>query len=139
MSTENTFKEAKRWFMTAADDLETAEILKNNKKYAHSCFHAQQAGEKALKAIWYYIDSDPWAHSIKMLIHNLKDEDKRLYEKFKTFEYMGSVLDRFYIPTRYPNGLPEMTPDIAFSYKDAKQCIEYSEKILNQVRSILKI
>ncbi|RJQ56404.1 MAG: HEPN domain-containing protein [Desulfobacteraceae bacterium] len=68
MSTEKSFFEAKRWFTTAEDDLDTAKILKENAKYAHSCFHTQQAGEKAVKAMWYSIDADPWGHSIRMLI-----------------------------------------------------------------------
>jgi HEPN domain-containing protein len=139
MSAEKAVKEAKRWFITAMDDLDTARILKKSEKYAHSCFHSQQAGEKALKSIWYFIDSDPWGHSIKMLIDGLKDEYKKLHEEMKTLEHIGSVLDRFYIPTRYPNGLPEMTPDIAFSEKDAESCIAYAVEILDKVKSILKI
>jgi len=47
------------------------------------------------------------------------------------------VLDRFYIPTRYPNGLPDITPDEAFADEDAEKCITYSNKILDEVRSIL--
>ena len=42
MSAEKLIKEAKRWIINAADDLDTAKILKKNTKYAHSCFHAQQ-------------------------------------------------------------------------------------------------
>jgi hypothetical protein len=38
----------------------------------------------------------------------------------KKLERIGSVLGRINIPTRYPNGLPEMTPDSAFSREDAK-------------------
>jgi len=50
MSTEKNQREASRWLSTARDDLDSAVILRNNGKFAHSCFHAQQAGEKALKA-----------------------------------------------------------------------------------------
>lgn len=139
MSTEKSFYEAKRWYTTAEDDLDTAKILKKNGKYAHSCFHAQQSGEKAVKSIWYLIDADPWGHSIKMLIDGLKDENGALYEKMKKLERIGSVLDRFYIPTRYPNGLPDMTPDMAFSQQDAKTCVAHAEKILDAVKTILKM
>ncbi len=139
MSAEKSLKEAKRWFITATDDLDTAKILNANKKNAHSCFHSQPAGEKAIKALWYFIGSDPWGHSIKMLIHGLKDEDQRLFEKMKAIEYIGGVLDRFYIPMHYPKGLPEMTPDIAFTDKDADSCIEHAKKILDKVKSILKL
>ena len=74
MSTEKSFREAKRWFITAEDDLDTALILKKTAKFAHCCFHAQQAAEKAVKSVWYFLDDDPWGHSIKMLIDGLEDE-----------------------------------------------------------------
>jgi len=59
MSTEKNIREAKRWLTTADDDIDSAVILKENGKFAHSCFHAQQAGEKALKAVWFFADADP--------------------------------------------------------------------------------
>lgn len=139
MSNEKSVYEAKRWFTTAEDDLDTARILRKSAKYAHSCFHAQQAGEKALKSMWYFIDADPWGHSIKMLIAGLEAENSEYYEEMKMLERIGSVLDRFYIPTRYPNGLPDMTPNIAFSREDAETCVTHAEKILDRVKSILKI
>jgi len=139
MSTEKLLREAKRWFMTAEDDLDTARILNKNAKYAHSCFHTQQAGEKAIKSLWYLIDEDPWGHSIKMLIDGLKEVNQEYYKEMKHLERIGIVLDRFYIPTRYPNGLPDMTPDMAFSSEDAETCVAHAEKILDRVKSILKI
>jgi HEPN domain-containing protein len=46
MSTEKNIREAKRWLTTAEDDNDSAVILKKNGKFAHSCFHAQQAEKK---------------------------------------------------------------------------------------------
>ncbi|HAY38649.1 MAG TPA: DNA-binding protein [Desulfobacteraceae bacterium] len=137
MSTEKNIREAIRWLTTAEDDNDSAVILKENGKFAHSCFHAQQAGEKALKAVWYFADADPWGHSIKKLIEDLNSVDFKLYQRLKSYTRMGMVLDRFYIPTRYPNGLPDITPDVAFTDEDADTCITYSKKIIDEVRSIL--
>jgi HEPN domain-containing protein len=137
MSTEKNIREAKRWLTTAEDDNDSAVILKKNNKFAHSCFHAQQAGEKALKAVWYFADADPWGHSIKKLIDDLNSVDLKLYQRLESYARMGMVLDRFYIPTRYPNGLPDITPDAAFTDEDADTCISYSKKIIDEVRSIL--
>ena len=137
MSTEKNIREAKRWLTTAEDDNDSAVILKENGKFAHSCFHAQQAGEKALKAVWYFSDADPWGHSIKKLIEDLNYVDSKLYQRLESYTRMGMVLDRFYIPTRYPNGLPDITPDAAFTDEDADICISYSKKIIDEVRSIL--
>ena len=65
MSLEKNRQEAERWLKTAEGDLETAAILLESNKYAHSCFHSQQAGERAMKAVWHFLDADPWGHSIK--------------------------------------------------------------------------
>jgi HEPN domain-containing protein len=83
MSTDKLFYEAKRWFNTAEDDLDTAKILSRSGKFSHSCFHAQQAGEKAVKALWYLVDADPWGHSIRMLIDGLKQIDMDCYKDRK--------------------------------------------------------
>ncbi len=137
MSTEKNIREALRWFTTAEDDNDSAVILKENGKFAHSCFHAQQAGEKALKAVWYFADADPWGHSIKKLIEDLNSVDLKLYQRLESYTRIGMLLDRFYIPTRYPNGLPDITPDVAFKDEDADTCITYSKKIIDEVRLIL--
>ncbi|MBW1728749.1 MAG: HEPN domain-containing protein [Deltaproteobacteria bacterium] len=59
MSTEKSVQEALRWIRTAEDDLQAAIILKGSRKYSHACFHAQQAGEKSVKSVWYFADEDP--------------------------------------------------------------------------------
>ena len=46
-------------------------------------------------------------------------------------------IDRFYIPTRYPNGLPDITPDIAYIEEDAEACIDYAGAVLKGVSTIL--
>lgn len=41
MSVEKIRHEAHRWLKTALDDFNTAQILSENRKFAHACFHAQ--------------------------------------------------------------------------------------------------
>lgn len=110
MSTEKNAYEALRWLRTGTDDLDAAIVLRKNNKFPHACFHAQQAGEKAVKAVWYYADADPWGHSIRKLIEDLETVDLGLYDRLKSLLRAGTVLDRFYIPTRYPNSLPDLIP-----------------------------
>lgn len=95
MSIEKSRWEAERWIRTAEDDLDSAKILKTNNKFAHSCFHAQQAGEKAVKAVWYWLDLDPWGHSIAKLIEGLEAEDPGVYNYLKPLNRRGLILDRF--------------------------------------------
>jgi HEPN domain-containing protein len=39
----------------------------------------------------------------------------------------AALLDSFYIPTRYPNGLPDLTPGQIYGKEDAQQGIEAAE------------
>jgi HEPN domain-containing protein len=137
MSCKKNIHEAYRWMATSLDDESSALILQDHSKFAHACFHAQQAGEKALKALWYYNDADPWGHSLKNLIGDLKEVDESLFDACQTITREALVLDRYYIPTRYPNGLPEITPDVAFDATDAAICIEHAQKVIALVTSLI--
>jgi HEPN domain-containing protein len=138
MSIEKNIYEALRWLRTGEDDLDAASVLRKNAKFPHACFHAQQAGEKALKAVWYYADGDPCGHSIRKLIEDLENVDLNLYDRLKGLLRAGTILDRFYIPTRYPNGLPELTPGEAYQGEDADLCIQHATEILAAVKTLLK-
>ncbi len=120
MSVEKNIMEAERWLKTAQGDFDTAAVLRDHMRYAHACFHAQQSGEKAMKAVWYLLDADPWGHSIKKLINGLEEVDLKTFHELKHLEKPATILDRFYISTRYPNGLPDLTPEEAYLEEDAK-------------------
>jgi HEPN domain-containing protein len=137
MSHKKNRDEALRWLKTGVDDLDTAMILKRNEKHAHACFHAQQAVEKAMKGVWYLFDADPWGHSILKLIQDLKEVDKKIFAIFEPFTEDARKLDRLYIPTRYPNGLPDITPDMAYSEDDSSNSLNYAQKILKEAVKII--
>lgn len=138
MSHKKNREESVRWVTTGKDDLDTAKILEKNKKHAHACFHAQQAAEKVMKGLWYFFDADPWGHSIFKLIQDFKDVDEPVYNVLIKFAGEAQKLDRLYIPTRYPNGLPDITPDMAYGEDDSLFSITAAEKIINEVEVIIK-
>jgi HEPN domain-containing protein len=45
-------------------------------------------------------------------------------------------LDKFYIPTRYPNGLPDLTPGQTYISQDSTQAIEKAKFFLEEVRKL---
>jgi HEPN domain-containing protein len=137
LSAEKNRDEAKRWLETRRSDLETARILLSSKRYAHSCFHARQAGEKCVKALWYLADSDPWEHSIRRLIEEIPDADSETYKDLVKLTEAGAKLDRYYIPTRYPNGLPELTPDQAYFEEDAREALGLAGNLIECVERII--
>lgn len=128
---------AEIWFKQALDDHETAEILLKAGKYAQSCFFFQQAAEKAVKACWYYYGEAPWGHAISRLIETFPVPEIR-YNIHDELIDDAKELDKFYIPTRYPNGLPsDLTPKEAYTKKNAADGKKISEKIIEKIRSLL--
>ena len=98
---------AKDWLNQAKKDLEQAKSSRENGHHEWGCFIAQQAAEKAVKAIHLALRQQAWGHVVAKLIAELPEEhqpENDLIEKAR-------VLDSFYIPTRYPNGHPEGAPD----------------------------
>ena len=96
MSRDKELYEAQRWLETASEDLDAARALLEKDKFSHACFFAQQAGEKALKALWLFIGEDPWGHSIQKLISELPDPTIR--SRVLGLIEEAAVLDRYYIP-----------------------------------------
>ena len=43
-------------------------------------------------------------------------------------------MDKYYIPTRYPNGLPGGIPSEAFDKDDAQEAISLTESVLSFVK-----
>lgn len=119
MSQSKNVHEARRWLATAEEDLVAAEVLSQAGSFSQACFLSQQSAEKALKALWYLVGADPWGHSVQRLVVEFPQKD-RLGDTTRLIE-LAALLDKFYIPTRYPNGLPDLTPGQVYGPKDAEQ------------------
>lgn len=63
-------------------------------------------------------------HSVAELCKDAIDFDKEFEKMLK----VSSSLDKYYIPTRYPNALPGIIPLKAFDEKDAQKAITLAEK-----------
>ena len=128
--------EAQRWFKQAKADLEVVRTLRSAGHYAAACFHSQQAAEKALKAVLY-------SQGARVVLgHAGSDLAKQCQAHDPAFaEVSGdtSLLDQFYIPTRYPNGLPSPSvPSETYTEAQAKMAQEAAEKVLGLVETFLQ-
>jgi len=137
MSLDKDQYEARRWLETAIEDLDAARVLLEKEKFSHACFFAQQCGEKSLKALWYSLGQESWGHSIQKLIEELPQGNARA--KLTGLLEDGAVLDRYYIPTRYPNGLPDLTPGRVYFRKDAELCISSGQRLVDQVKELMGV
>ena len=89
-----------------------------------------------MKALWLSMDGDPWGHSTQKLVMQFP-QPAMLSEVQKWIEY-AAYLDRFYIPTRYPNGLPDLTPGQVYVSNDSLQAIEKASFFLEETRRLMK-
>ncbi|MBM3148068.1 MAG: HEPN domain-containing protein, partial [Actinobacteria bacterium] len=59
------------WFAQAERDLEQAAASRRESRHEWACFAAQQAAEKAVKAVHLSRDQDAWGHVIARLLAEL--------------------------------------------------------------------
>ncbi len=135
MSRAKNRAQAERWLQTAEEDLQAAQVLLNEKMYAQACFYAQQSSEKAVKALWYLVDANPWGHSVQRLVMEFPQQDQ--IENVEAWLEYGALLDKFYIPTRYPNGLPDLTPGQVYRKDDAERGLNAARKLLTACKARL--
>jgi HEPN domain-containing protein len=132
MSQSDDAYQATRWLDTAGDDLRAAEALAQGALYAHACFHAQQAAEKAVKAAWVMLGEAPWGHSIQALVRGFPGAPAA--PDWIRWQARAAALDRFYIPTRYPDGLPDLTPSESYFEADAVQALVTAREFVEATR-----
>ena len=125
-------EEAFRWLTQADEEIKDAEFLMNAKRYYLSLFLCQQSAEKALKAFIYFKEEEHLhTHSVSDLI-KLAGKIDNDFDSIKN----AKRLDDYYIPTRYPNGLPGDIPATYYDDPDeAKWALGLSQDIIKLVRS----
>ena len=111
------------WLRQAEKDLEKARLDVAWGYYEWACFTAQQAAEKALKGLFQHLHGEAWGHGTKGLLEKLPFEDR--FELLEDAKY----LDKLYIPTRYPNGLPDGIPHEYFTKSEGARAVEAAVKI----------
>lgn len=119
--------EADRWLKPAQNDLEFARLGLREGFFAQVCFLAQQSAEKAVKAIGYLLgERTVLGHSVVVLVDRYAERVPDLAD----LRDEAGVLDQYYIPTRYPNGLPGGFPFMAFSEEQAANALAATERFL---------
>jgi len=119
------------WFRQAARDLQHAEVAREAEHHEWCCFVAQQAAEKAVKALHLSSSQEAWGHVVAKLLSELPT-------KFAVPADMpdkARVLDAFYMAPRYPNGHPEGAPFEHYGKLHSDEAIGYAGEIIEFVRT----
>lgn len=122
-----------QWIVFAEENLACARLVADNGYYNPALQNAQQATEKALKALIVQQGLGfRKTHSIQELRNIVSAEDLDLCLTDEDCE----LLDSIYLPSKYPLGsaLPDSEPDRATS--DA--CIVIADNVVRRIRQIIE-
>lgn len=123
--------EARRWLEQAAEDLRWADDLARRGGYHIACFLAQQVAEKALKALRYAQGEEiVLGHSVARLCEDAAGGEPVLREHVRRW----AILDGFYVPTRYPNALPDSIPARVYTEDAARDAVRLAAEVVGFVR-----
>lgn len=128
-------EEGRRWLRQAQEDLRWARRLKEEGAFYLACFLAQQVAEKALKAFLYAQGEEVvLGHSVRRLA-----EEAALYRPdFAPSAARWGILDTFYIPTRYPNGLPDGIPAQVYNASAAEEAVALAEDVVATIAPLFQ-
>jgi len=130
-------EESLRWLTQAKDEFQDADDLRKRGRFYLALFHFQQAAEKALKSYLYLkIKSGEvfYTHSISELSEMAVESDPEFKKALP-----AKKLDQYYIPTRYPNGLPGGVPSRYFDDpKEAEEAMHMAKIVIDLVEKKMK-
>jgi len=116
------------WLRRAWSDLDLARVRRNSRILLEDlCFHAQQATEKALKAVLVFRSVPfPKTHNIRTLM-DLLPEGLNLPEEARG----AAGLTDYAVLTRYPGDLEPVTEEEYFeAVRTAEAVVQWAEKTI---------
>jgi HEPN domain-containing protein len=121
-------EDSERWLQFAREDLQMAELAMQAGIFNQVCFHSQQCAEKAMKGLLLY-QRRPVPRT-----HRLGDLLPLLFpDPFADVRLDVQLLDRFYIPTRYPDALPGSVSEGLPIRQDAEEALAVARRVLQTV------
>lgn len=124
---------ARDWFDQAVRDLAHARHAVDDADFEWACFAAQQACEKAVKALYQQRGEEAWGHAVSALLEGLEPQIAVPPELLD----LARELDQHYIPSRYPNAHPEGAPYRFYTRGAATRAVSSAETILAWCENIL--
>jgi HEPN domain-containing protein len=117
---------ARDWLEQARWNLRHAEGSLGLGDYAWACFAAQQATEAALKGLHLSQGQVAWGHSILDLLAGLPEGIEVPEELMEA----AKVLDKYYIPTRYPDAHPAGPAARHYTRREAEEAVRLAGEVL---------
>lgn len=120
--------DAERWLQFAREDLRMAQLALEEDIFNQVCFHSQQSAEKSVKGLLsHQMKTPPRTHLMSDLLRLLTPNP------FKAIQIDILLLDRFYIPTRYPDAVPGSLAEGMPDKQDAEGAMMTARQLLEIV------
>lgn len=113
------------WLDQAERDLGRANIDIQTEYWEWACFTAQQAAEKAVKALLMNRGYTAWGHALTPMLRGLQDVCVP-----DVLVAHAQSLDTFYIAARYPNGFAEGKPADYYNEQTAREAVHAATEII---------
>lgn len=121
------------WMREAEAELQAARDLLTHGHWSWCCFTCQQAAEKALKAVGEHFRQHPHGNNLNLLLRALQPYIAAPEE----IQQACARLNRYYIPTRYPNAFDRGAPVDQFFEQDAKEAVRDAELVIEFARRVI--
>lgn len=121
------------WLREAEGELQAAQDLYKHGHWSWCCFTCQQAAEKALKAIGEHFRQHLIGHNLNLLVQTLQN----FIAVPESVRLACARLNRYYIPTRYPNAFDRGAPVDQFFEPDAREALEDARTVVDFARSVV--
>ncbi|MBS7624244.1 MAG: HEPN domain-containing protein [Candidatus Bathyarchaeia archaeon] len=118
-----------RWILFSRKTLNSARGDFERGDYNWACFKSHQAAELALKALLRGLGMPSYGHSLSRLLEGAG----RIFGCEDNVVQAAKTLDKYYVPTRYPNAWVEGSPDEYYTRRDAEEAIKFAENIIGWV------
>lgn len=116
------------WLRQAQRKLESAQWAIQGGFYEDACFSAQQAAELAAKALLESQGRIELGHSVLQLLQAAGVRQRKILAAAR-------LLDRYYIPTRYPNGFAQGAPMDYYDKPTAQEAVHRAQDIVDFVET----
>ena len=138
MPTEETIKQTKNWLDRAKRDFEKARDDLERGWLPESCFHSQQASEKALKAFLRSRGVVVKGHRIEKLLDICRGRGLEVGPFLRDIELVSDLSDQYGAP-RYPNFMGRREWRLEdYTEGFATSCLKLAEGILRKVEECIR-